>query len=85
MMAEVSQTPVRRDDKEDFAACHGENMEDTVEGTWFSCSIPRRDLKAFTRRKDWPGVLHFGGWLVLLAATGTLAWLTWGTLWAIPA
>lgn len=88
-MAEVNvqqETAVsaRGDDKEDFASCHGKRMEDTVEGTWFSCSIPRTELKALTRRKDWPGLLHFGAWISLLVGSGYVAWLTWGTLWAIP-
>ena len=76
---------VRGGDKEGFAACHGASMEGTVDETWFSCSIPRKELKAFTRRSDRPGLLHFGLWLVLLAASGYLAWLALGTLWAIPA
>ena len=32
-----------------------------------------------------PGLLHYGAWVVLLVASGYVAWLTWDTLWAIPA
>lgn len=82
---EQPNAPVGGGDKEAFDACHGERIEDTVDRTWFSCSIPRKELKAFTRRSDWPGILHYGSWLVLLAASGYIAWLSMETWWAIGA
>jgi len=37
------------------------------------------------QRSDAAGLRHFGPWLVLLVASGVTAYLTWGTLWCIPA
>ena len=42
---EQPDAPACGGDKERFAAYHGEHMEDTVDETWFSCSIPRSELK----------------------------------------
>jgi len=70
---------------EDAVALDDNNIEDKVEGTWWSPDIPRRELKAMMKRSDLPGLLHFGLWFVLLGITGYLAVLSWGTWWAIPA
>ena len=55
------------------------------EPDWFTCDIPRDELKRFARRDDGHALLHFGGWIAALAVSGTIATQAWGTLWAIPA
>jgi fatty acid desaturase len=42
-------------------------------------------LKRLIKRSDAPALKHFGLWLGLLAISGVTAFLTWGTLWCIPA
>lgn len=60
-------------------------IEEQVEGTWWSPDIPRKELKAMMKRTDGAALWHFGLWLILLAGSGYLAYLAWGTWWAIPA
>src|SRR5215813_13461549 len=62
-----------------------DGFEDRVEGQWFSPKIDRKQLKQLMRRSDAAGLRHFCPWLVLLGASGTAAYLTWGTLWCLPA
>ena len=52
---------------------------------WYTCDVPRRELKTFMKKTDRHGLLYFGSWIVLLVATGYLAYRLWGTFWAIPA
>src|SRR5262245_1711569 len=61
-----------------------DRLEDRVEHEWFACSIPHATLKQLMRRSDGAGWRNFGPWLVLLAASGYLGFLTWGTWWAVP-
>lgn len=60
-------------------------FEDRVEAQWHSCRIDRRELKRLIRRSDAEALRHIGLWLGLLAASGAAAFVTWGTLWCIPA
>jgi MocE subfamily Rieske [2Fe-2S] domain protein len=60
-------------------------IEEQVEETWWSPDISRKELKAMMTRSDGPALFHFGLWLVLLIGSGYLAYLSWGTWWAIPA
>ena len=62
-----------------------EGFEERVEGEWFSPKVDRKQLKQLMQRSDAAGLLHFGLWLVLMVASGIAAYLTWGTLWCIPA
>lgn len=55
------------------------------EKQWWSPDIPRSQLKALMARTDGPALWHFGLWIALLIGSGTLAVLSWGTWWAIPA
>ena len=52
---------------------------------WYSCPLSRDELKAVVKRRDWPGIRDTIVWLVALAASGFVAWKTWGTWWAVPA
>jgi len=66
-------------------ALDDDRLEERVEGTWWSPDIPRKELKAFMTRTDSAALAHFGLWFLLLAISAPLAWLSWGTWWAIPA
>ncbi|MCS7460929.1 fatty acid desaturase family protein [Paenibacillus doosanensis] len=56
-----------------------------VAADWYTSPIPRPKMKELMKRKDGPAIrdtiIWFGG-LVLL---GYLAFLSWGTWWAVPA
>ena len=60
-------------------------IETRVEDEWYSPNIPRRELKALMQRSDLAGLMNFGPWLVLLLASGGVAYVAWGSWWAIPA
>lgn len=51
---------------------------------WYSCSIPRKELKELMKRSDGPALRDTALWvscLVLSAAGGVFFWATW---WAVP-
>lgn len=52
---------------------------------WYKCQLDRKLLKEVTRRNDRDALIHFGGFMALVAGSGTLAWLSLGTLWCVPA
>ena len=52
---------------------------------WYTCDIPRATLKELMRRRDAPALWNFGLWIVLLLASGYLAYRCYGTWWAVPA
>ena len=52
---------------------------------WYVCEIDRKQLKALSRRSDAKGLTYLGVYLALVVGSGALAYLTWGTYWAIPA
>ena len=56
-----------------------------AEDEWYRSAIDRKTLKALSRRSDAWGLAYFGGYMALIAGTGALAYLSWGTLWAVPA
>jgi fatty acid desaturase len=62
-----------------------DGFENRVEGQWFSPKIDRKQLKQLMRRSDAAGLRHFAPWVVLLVGSGTAAYVTWGTLWCLPA
>ena len=55
------------------------------EEPWFTPDISREQLKGFLKKDNWHALYMVGLWLVLLAATGYLAFSVRGTWWAIPA
>ncbi|MBZ9655752.1 fatty acid desaturase [Phyllobacterium lublinensis] len=63
----------------------GDAFEDKVEAEWFSAKVDRKAFKQLIKRSDAAGLQHFGVWLGLLLGSGTLAFLTWGTWWCVPA
>ncbi len=52
---------------------------------WYACPIPRARLKELMRRRDGPALRTTLLWFALLGLTGTLGYLAWGTIWAVPA
>ncbi len=60
-------------------------IEEKVEQAWWSPDIPRDQLKALMQRTNRYGLLDFGLWIILLGVSGYLAWISWGTWWAILA
>ena len=55
------------------------------EHQWFRPKLSREQLKALLVRSDLQGLKNFAPWVVLLFASGYLAFLSWGTWWAVPA
>lgn len=47
--------------------------------------VSRRDLKALMKRSNGPGLRHLALWLLLLAATTGLVWISLGSYWLLPA
>ena len=74
-----------RPESAELVALDGDIIEDRVEHRWFSFDISRRDLRELMRRSDGPGLANFGLWLALLAGSGYLAALFWGSWWGVPA
>ncbi|HVY99917.1 MAG TPA: fatty acid desaturase [Dongiaceae bacterium] len=60
-------------------------VEDRLGGQWYRARIDKARLKELCRRSDRAGFANFGPWVALLAASGVLAGLSWGTWWAVPA
>lgn len=47
--------------------------------------LSRRELKNLMKRSNGPALQRLAIWLIVLCATGSLIWLSMGTLWMIPA
>ena len=60
------------------------NIQEGLSNEWYVSPLPRKELKPFTRRSDWPAIKHFGGYFLLLISTGILAYNflgTWYLFW----
>jgi fatty acid desaturase len=51
---------------------------------WYSCPIPRKELKELMQRKDGPAIRDTLIWVAAFIITGVGGYLTWGTWWAVP-
>ena len=56
-----------------------------VNAAWYRTPLPRPVLKELTRRSDAAAIRDTLVWYCLILAAGTLAVLSLGTVWAIPA
>jgi fatty acid desaturase len=65
-------------------ALENSGLEERVERQWFTAEIPRKTLKELMKRSNAAGLKSFGLWIALLAGSGYIAFLTWGTWWAVP-
>ena len=52
---------------------------------WHKCKIDKSVYKELCKRSDWQGIKHVTIWIFFLALSGYIAFLSWGTWWAIPA
>ncbi len=52
--------------------------------TWYSCPIPRKDLKELMKRSDGPALRDTAIWFAALGISGWLGYLAWGSWWAVP-
>ena len=50
---------------------------------WYKPNIERKELKNLSKRKDWPGLLHFFVYFFSLFLSGYFAYATWGTWWTV--
>ena len=50
---------------------------------WYKPTVDRKSLKEISKRKDWPGLLHFFIYFSSLFLCGYFAYLTWGTWWTV--
>ncbi|NOU64899.1 fatty acid desaturase [Paenibacillus sp. LMG 31461] len=52
---------------------------------WYASPIPRAKMKELMKRKDGPAIRDTIIWFGVLLIFGYLAYLSWGTWWAVPA
>jgi fatty acid desaturase len=76
---------LRDDDAIATTSLTREDFEAKVEQSWYSCPVDRKRFRELIRRSDAPALRLFALWLALLIASGVLAYLSWGTWWAVPA
>ena len=50
---------------------------------WYKPSLDKKKLKEFSKRSDFPGLVHFFIYFLILSISGYLAYITWGTIWTI--
>jgi len=74
-LAELSSSPATAD----------ESAAGKTTPAWFTCNIPRTQLKELMRRSDGPALQNFSIWIALLLLSGYVAFRSYGTWWAIPA
>jgi len=56
-----------------------------VNATWYKSPVPRAVMKELMQRSDAQGIRDTLLWYALILGSGVLAYLSWGTAWAIPA
>jgi fatty acid desaturase len=56
-----------------------------VNASWYKCAVPRATLKELMQRSDARAIRDTLLWYTLIVASGVVAYLCWGTWWAIPA
>ncbi len=52
---------------------------------WYHTPIPRQQMKELMKRSDMPALRDTLLWFLLLILSGVVAYLSWGTWWAVPA
>ena len=52
---------------------------------WYKCKLDRKAYKQLCKRSNWQGLKHITIWMFFLVLSGYIAYLSWGTWWAIPA
>ena len=76
---------LKGDDANEATSLTKDEFEDKVEKGWYSCPVDRKAFKTLIKRSDGLPLAYFGLWLGLLAVSGIIAYVSWGTWWAVPA
>jgi fatty acid desaturase len=75
--------------KRDYSLTGPENAAARAKGLasaeWYRCAIPRKQMKELMQRRDGPAIRDTLILYSAIIAAGVLAYLSWGTWWAIPA
>ncbi|WP_135556602.1 fatty acid desaturase family protein [Paenibacillus cymbidii] len=75
--------------KRDYSLTGPENKRAEERGLaaadWYSSPIPRAKMKELMKRRNGPAIRDTIIWFAALAGFGYLAYLSWGTWWAVPA
>jgi len=75
--------------KRDYSLTGPENERAQEKGLaaaeWYTCPIPRKQLKELMKRKDGPAIRDTFIWFGSLIASGIIAYYSSGTWWAIAA
>lgn len=75
--------------KRDYNITGPENQKAQERGLvsteWYTTSIPRKRMKELMKRRNGPAIRDTLIWIALLIGVGYLAYLSWGTWWALPA
>ena len=54
-----------------------------AEADWYTCPIPKAELRRLLVRRDGPALRDTLLWFALLGASGYAGFVLWGTWWAI--
>lgn len=54
-----------------------------AEADWYTCPIPKEELRKLLQRRNGPALRDTILWFALLGASGYTGFLLWGTWWAI--
>src|SRR5262245_37883534 len=54
-----------------------------AEADWYTCPVPRTEMRKLLQRRDGPAMRDTLLWFALILGTGVLAYILWGTWWAI--
>ena len=73
------------DGSSEAVALSGDGLPQRAGESWYRCQILRESLRELMERSDAAGWANFGPWVALLLASGSLAYVSWGTWWAVPA
>lgn len=63
----------------------GAPVEGRLRVRWWAPKITTERLVELRQPSDQPALNNFLLWLALLLVSGSLAYFSWGTLWALPA
>ncbi len=69
----------------DAVELDGDRIQGRLEEQWWKPNLSRRQMREIMQRRDGPGLWHFGLWFLLLGVSAWLAFISWGTWWAVPA
>ncbi|MCA0755935.1 fatty acid desaturase family protein [Paenibacillus sp. N4] len=75
--------------KRDYSITGPENKRAQERGLaaaeWYTCPIPRQRMKELMKRRNGPAIRDTIIWFGSLLILGCVAFLSWGTWWAVPA